>query len=176
MVKNRPGSRKGMTKMTTSGYRVAKARAGRLGKRAHQMQHVVHPALRKVWDRNLTPAENLSRVGLCSSVNTVEKKDDSAIRVVALKNVIKLDEGRVKDSNVDMEVVKELEQEAALGERGTKQVVRPGEQVALERMVKKHGSDWVKMSRDTKLNYLQWTPAQLEKRVTRMQRILENKD
>lgn len=175
MVKNRPGSRKGRTKMTTSGYRVAKARAGRLGKRAHQMQHVIHPALRKVWDRNLTPAENLSRVGLCSSVNTVEKKEDSAVRVVALKN-IKLDEGRVKDTDVNMGVIKELEQEAALGERGTKQVVRPGEQVALQRMAKKYGSDWVKMSRDTKLNYLQWTPVQLEKRVTRMQRILENKN
>lgn len=185
MVKVRPGTRKGQMKITTSRMRAARAHAGRYGKRAHQRQHVAHPAIREAWDRRLTPTENLARVGLCASVNVVDKKPESDVRVVKLSDVEQAEvrkqrASKYETADVEMQseaarpglVLKKLEEDASVREAGTKQVVRPGERVALQRLVDKYGSDWTKMARDTKLNYLQWTPNQLEKRVTRMKRII----
>lgn len=162
MVKQRRGSRKGRTKLSASGKRIAKRRAGRLDKHAHHKQHVIHPSIRSAWDTTKSAADNLRSIGLAASVNSVEKHADSVVRVMPLP------EGLGKGSKAR----DAMERHAGLGERGVKQVLRPGERVALKGMYEKYGTEWVKMSRDIKMNYLQWTPHQLEKKVTRMLRIV----
>lgn len=178
MVKVRPGSRKGKTKLVGSVYKAARKKAAQNGKSFNWGRYVVQDAMRSAWDDKRSAAGNLSRVGLRSNVNTVDKW--SAIPTIRKTNLSRRRKGRglknemgvnVNDSK-GLQVREQLEQYAALGEREAKQVVRPGEKVALQRLVAKHGSNWTAMSRDIKLNYLQWTPTQLRNKIERMHSIL----
>lgn len=152
MVKQRPGTKKGLTKLHT-GTRKAHRR------KAQNRTYVPSKHLRDTWDKRKSPAQNLSAAGLQARVNAMSKlkKKDKQVLVVPLKK----------------DVLQMMEADAARGERA-KRVVRPGERRALEAMVKKHGKDYVKMSRDLKMNYLQWTPTQLERKIERMQEILQS--
>lgn len=170
MVKVRPGSRKGQTKTTTSGYNIARKRAGRITKRAHQQQYVIHAAMRETWDQSLNASGNLRRLGLRTNVNQVEKRNDSTIRVMSLSKAnANVEQGMDEQGK---KVRRKLEDHAGMVERGTKQVVRPGERLALQGMAEKYGEDYLKMSKDIKMNYLQWTSGQLKKKIERMRRIL----
>lgn len=182
MVKVRPGSRKGRTKFVKSVVKSSKRRAGKAGKAKLQRKTVIHDAMREAWDETMTPANNLNRLGLQSNVNAITKHSVS-------QPVLNQDSPTDGHNDVDMvsqsvsqrvdtestaavEARRRLEQHAALPERGTKRIVRPGERSALQKLVDRYGDDWTKMSRDRKLNYLQWTPSQLKKKIQRMQAIL----
>jgi hypothetical protein len=160
MVKVRPGSRKGQMKLTKSARRIAR----RVGKVRSKL--LVSPGpLRSAWDARLTGTQNLARVGLAPSVNDIH-----------LTNARQHTRHEQRAANVNqrperVDVLEKLELEAALPERVSKPVVRPGEEQALSRMISCHGDDYDAMSRDIKLNYLQWTPAQLRRKCNRRARI-----
>lgn len=173
MVKSRPGSRKGQTRWNPSAYKAAKKRAGQLGKSTAQKKAILHDAMRDTWDEGETPSTNLKRLGLLSSINKVSKSAITTKRTVSLTN----DGDQRMDDNdgAYKKVRKELERHAGMKEQGTKQVVRPGEQLALQRLVRRYGDNWSKMSRDITMNYLQWTPDQLRKKIERMNSLLASK-
>lgn len=172
-MKRRPGSRKGQTRFVPSAYKAAKKRSGQIGKSTARKQRVLHDAMRGVWDEKETPATNLQRLGLVSEINKVNKSAVTTERVVQLTNSGTEDTHMSNAERADCESVRtQLENHAGMPERGTKQIVRPGERVALEKLVAKYGKNWNKMAKDLKLNYLQWTPAQLRKKVERMQSLL----
>jgi hypothetical protein len=162
MVKVRPGSRKGQTKLTKGGRKVAR----RIGK--VRSKSLVPPGpLKAAWDQKLTGNQNLERVGLTATVNDIHSSKRRQWRGGdhAVETARKLAPERI-------DVLKKLEYEAALPERTPNVVVRPGEEHALRGMVTAHGDDYIAMSRDIKLNYLQWTPAQLRRKCERRARIL----
>eukprot|EP00177_Eucheuma_denticulatum_P004524 GFKZ01008226.1.p1 GENE.GFKZ01008226.1~~GFKZ01008226.1.p1 ORF type:complete len:170 (-),score=25.70 GFKZ01008226.1:1392-1901(-) len=166
MVKRRPGSRKGLTKLTPSSRKSARRRSVRSAKGLTSNAAIVHPLMKSTWDRRKSPAVNLSRLGLASRVNQIRNFRQKAGPEVP---VVSLD---AMEPELDG-VLKQLEAEAARPEKEPKRVVQPGERLALEGLVAKWGSDWEAMSRDLKLNYLQWTPNQLRRKVQNMQRILD---
>lgn len=174
MVKRKPGSRKGKTKLTSAAYKAARKRAAQQGSSIQHRRYVLHEAMREAWDNERTASSNLSRLGLCPNINVVKKSAQSTKRAV----VLEYNNGQgvwsmpVQDSEA-RKARTHIEQLASLPEQGTKQVLRPGENLALQRLVNKYGNNWVAMSRDIKLNYLQWTPNQLEKKIKRMQNILQ---
>lgn len=185
MVKVRPGSRKGKTKFVKSVVKSSKRRAGKAGKGKLQRKAVIHEAMREAWDETMTPANNLNRLGLQSNVNAITKHsalqpvsnhgnptDDHNDVDMMSQFVSQRDATESTAAAAAVEARRRLEQHAALPERGTKRIVRPGERAALQKLVDRYGDDWTKMSRDRKLNYLQWTPSQLKKKIERMQAIL----
>lgn len=169
MVKQKVGSRRGRTKINKAAYKSAKRRAARQGRSTAPSNIVPHDAMRHIWDVNRKPMENLSRVGLVARVNQLDKDETSSVRVVRIADVI-------KDCHDDRgeQVLKQLKVQATLPERTQPKVVHPGEKVALMKLVRKYGQDWDRMAKDIKLNYLQWTPAQLKKRIERMHDILSH--
>lgn len=161
MGKPRPGSRKGQTKLTKSSRRSARRRATRQAKGLVNRDAIVHPAMRKSWDGRLSPANNLTRIGLVGRVN-----DRAGKRGGGGKGTV------VEGKEEREEILRMLEEEAGRGERETRKILHAGERLALERMVEKWGENWESMARDLKLNYLQWTAGQLRKKVERMRNIL----
>lgn len=121
--------------------------------------------MRRTWDKRKSPAVNVSRLGLMSRVNHIQRGGGKAAHPVP---VVPLDS---MDSE-SKQVLTELEEEAARPEKEQKKVVQPGERLALERLLAKWGDDWEAMSRDLKLNYFQYTPSQLRRKVDRMRRVL----
>lgn len=182
MVKVRPGSRKGRTKFVKSVVKSAKRRVGKTGKSKLQKKAVIHDAMRDAWDETITPANNLNRLGLQSNVNTIRKSSGLQTAPIHVNSTNAHHDVEMTDESVSQktrsgsaiaaEVRQRLERHAAMPERGTKKIVRPGERAALQKLVDRYGDDWTKMSRDRKLNYLQWTPTQLKKKIERMQSIL----
>lgn len=169
MVKERPGSRRGQTKLTTSSKRSARRRAARQAKGLANRDTIVHPAMRASWDSRRSPANNLSRIGLRGHVNgRVGKRDGNGKGDVGVVRLGKVGEGEGKGRDV----LKWLEEEAERGEREVRRVVHPGERAALGRMVRKWGEDWEGMAKDLKLNYLQWSAGQLRRKVQRMRKVL----
>lgn len=163
MVKVRPGSRKGQTKLNNGAKKAARRNASKAKGNVHS-KSVIHPVMRSTWNKKQSHVENLSRVGLQASVNHVKKSRVTMGR--------KIEVGVERVSVQCPETLAELIKEASIPEAKPKQIVHPGEKRALTAMVEKHGDNWLAMSRDIKLNYLQWTPNQLERKVTRMQEIL----
>lgn len=163
MVKQRPGSRRGRTKFTGGAKKAARKVAGKTKGRMYQ-RDIVHPVLRSTWDKKLSASQNLERAGLQSSVNRMRKTKRR---------------GRVIDVRVErMDVVgsqtlTQLETQASRPEAKAKQVVNPGEKLALTAMFEKHGDNWEAMARDIKLNYLQWNANQLQRKMQRMHRLLD---
>lgn len=175
MVKVRPGSRKGRTKFVKSVRKSAKKRAAKNGSAKLQKKAVIHEAMRDAWDETATPASNLNRLGLQSNVNVIPK----ALRAPAALDPADVPMEDAPSAPRDRPATpaaararQRLERHAGMPERGTKRIVRPGERAALQKLVDRYGDDWTRMSRDKKLNYLQWTPAQLKKKIERMQAIL----
>lgn len=169
-MKQRPGSRRGQNKLTTSSKKSARRRAARQVKGLANRNAIVHPAMRSSWDGRRSPANNLSRIGLCGRVNSgVEKRSCSGkgnVEVVAVGKV--KGEGEVEGRAV----LRRLEKEAGREEREVCRVVHPGERLALGKMIRKWGEDWEGMARDLKLNYLQWNAGQLRRKVERMRKVL----
>eukprot|EP00178_Gracilaria_changii_P017317 TRINITY_DN494_c0_g1_i1.p3 TRINITY_DN494_c0_g1~~TRINITY_DN494_c0_g1_i1.p3 ORF type:complete len:167 (-),score=36.06 TRINITY_DN494_c0_g1_i1:1684-2184(-) len=160
MGKARPGSRKGMTKLYKSAKRAAKKRAAQQRSIRPRDSAVAHHTIRSAWDSRLTPEKNLARIGLQASVNHIKKTAAERQICIPVQSV----------ANPSDSVVMELENEASREERRNI-VVHPGERRALEAMLARHGENWQAMARDIKLNYLQWTPNQLRKKVERMRLI-----
>jgi Ribosome biogenesis protein Nop16 len=152
-------------KLTKSARRVAR----RVGKVRSKL--LVPPGpMRSAWDARLTGTQNLARVGLAPSVND--------IHVTNARHHTRHEQtaAKVEQCPERLDVLEKLEKEAAVPERVSKPVVRPGEELALSRMLSRHGSDYEAMSRDIKLNYLQWTPAQLRRKCNRRERIRTESD
>lgn len=164
MVKKRPGSRKGLTKLGTASKKAARRQAARQKNGLASKRAIVHKGMRESWDRRQSPANNMARVGLVSSVNSVQKSRDMAGRAIEF--------AQIPTPVQCSEVLKTLEEQASIPERPPKQIVRPGERIALQKLTAKYGKDWRKMSRDLRLNYLQWSPEQLERKIGRMHNIL----
>ncbi|CAN8074557.1 unnamed protein product [Agarophyton chilense] len=160
MGKPRPGSRRGMTKLYKSAKRSAKKKAAQQRSIRPRASIVPHDTIRSAWDSRLTPEKNMFKIGLQASVNHIKKTVSERKVSIPIKSISKGSEA----------VVMELEKEAAREERKNN-VVRPGERRALEAMIRRHGKNWEAMARDIKLNYLQWTPNQLQKKVERMRSI-----
>lgn len=156
MVKVRPGSRKGLTKLHRA---VQKAHR----RKARNVPTVPNPTLRAVWDLSQSPAHNLAKAGLQPKVNHIRRMRTEAMRTIEIPVV------KIPTENPD--VLTSLEKEASRPEE-VKRVVRPGEEMALKRLERKYGDDYQCMARDLKLNYLQWTAPQLQKRIERMNNIL----
>lgn len=165
MVKVRPGSRKGRTKIGTGAKKAARREAVRQKHGVASRRAIVHHAMRDSWDNRYSPAKNLAGVGLRSSVNNLGHLSAGGGSLVKV--------APIPTSFGDCHVLKKLEEEARLPESSRNQVIHSGERLALHKLTCKYGDDWERMSRDLKLNYLQWTPRQLEKKVLRMRRILE---
>lgn len=167
MVKRRPGSRQGMTKLGTGSKKAARRQAIKQANGLANRKPIVHPVMRDVWDRRRSPANNLASVGLRPAVNTIRKSRATVGRTIEVAPLPKpVEHGDVLDK---------LQEEASIPERPPNRVIHPGERLALEKMVKRYGDDWERMSRDLKLNYLQWTPRQLQRKVDRMRAILGEK-
>ncbi|CUS14077.1 unnamed protein product [Tuber aestivum] len=62
-------------------------------------------------------------------------------------------------------IVKELEAQAAVGERKNKKILCPGEMDWLSRLVEKYGEDYEGMVRDRKMNVYQQTLGDIRRRV-----------
>ena len=120
------------------------------------------PIVRKGWNRNKTHVENLRSIGLCPEVNNISnlRTHDAKSTDVQLHAVPKSG------------VLEELEEKAAIPEAKAKANIAPGERKALSALYEKHRDDWEAMARDIKLNYLQWTPNQLQRKVERMKAVL----
>lgn len=167
MVKQRPGSRKGMTKLGTASKKAARRQAAKQANGLANRRAIIHPAMRSTWDRRKGPASNLASVGLTGSVNKIAKSRDKVARAIEI--------APLPATTQHKHVLQKLQNEANIPERKPHLVVHPGERHALETMVKRYGDDWERMARDIKLNYLQWTPRQLERKVERMNAILQGK-
>lgn len=167
MVKQRAGSRKGMTKLGTASKKAARRQATKQANGLTNRRAIVHPVMRDTWDRRRSPANNLASVGLTPSVNKVRKSRVTVGRTIEVAPLSK--------PVLHTDVLEKLTDEASVPERAPNRVVHPGERLALEKMVKRYGDDWERMARDLKLNYLQWTPRQLQRKVERMNTILEGK-
>lgn len=168
MVKQRPGSRKGKTKLGAASKKAARRQAAKQANGLASRRTIVHPVMRDAWDRRRSPANNLSSVGLSPSVNSIRKSRATTgrtIEVAPLPRVVQ-----------HPDVLEKLSDEANLPERPPNRVVHPGERLALKKMVERYGDDWERMARDLKLNYLQWTPRQLQRKVERMEAILKGKE
>lgn len=166
MVKNKKGSRVGKTKLTKTSKKVAR-RAGKLRKSA-----IPKGPVRDAWNMRLSSIQNLSRIGLAPSVNTIRQtgviKSSERLRDQCSLST----EQRRRAAPQRVDVLRQLELEAAKPEKVSKQVVAPGEERALSEMIAAHGDDFEAMSRDIKRNYLQWTPNQLRRKCERRARIL----
>lgn len=160
MGKPRPGSRRGMTKLHKSAKRVARKKAAQLRSIRPLSSKVAHETIRSTWNSRLTPGNNLKKIGLQATVNHIAKIRGGRKISIPVQAI-------PKDAEAE---IRELEKEASREERRNL-VVHPGERRALEGMIKRHGEDWIAMSRDIKLNYLQWTANQLRKKVERMRAI-----
>ncbi|PXF47072.1 Nucleolar protein 16 [Gracilariopsis chorda] len=160
MGKPRPGSRKGMTKLYKSAKRTARKKAAQQRSIRPRSSKVVHETVRSTWDSRLTPGNNLKKIGLQASVNHMAKTRGGRKVSIPIQAI-------PKDAEA---VIEDLEKEASRKERRNL-VVHPGERRALEAMIKRHGDNWTAMCRDIKLNYLQWTATQLQRKVERMRAI-----
>lgn len=63
------------------------------------------------------------------------------------------------------DIVKQLEEQASMGAPPTERKQSDREKEWIERLVGKYGDDYWKMSRDSKLNPYQQTPADIKRRV-----------
>lgn len=156
-----------MTKLGTASKKAARRQAAKQANGLANRRTIVHPAMRGAWDHRKSPASNLASVGLTGSVNKIAKSRDKIGRTIEI--------APIPTSVPHNHVLQKLQDEANKPEREPNNVVHPGERLALEKMVKRYGDDWEKMARDIKLNYLQWTPRQLQRKVERMNAILEEK-
>lgn len=166
MVKKRAGSRRGQTKLTGGAKKAARRAAGRTARGAHVGEKLVlHAALRESWDERRTLRGNLARAGLRGVVN-----DMAEVRGVGGARGRGAGKKKGEGAVVVPETLRRMEAEAAVGEREAhgKVYVQPGVKRSLAGMVAKHGDDWEAMARDIKLNYLQWTPRQLQNKVEKM--------
>lgn len=167
MVKRRPASRKGLTKLTPSSRKAARRR--RHPSRLPPPEETPHPALRLAWRPRKSARENLSSFGLQHSVNNLSKSRFSVSRTLSAPPP-----PPPPPSDARGHVLDALVAAAAVPERRGKSVhvVRPGETVALRRLVHKYGDDYHRMANDLKLNYLQLTEHKLKNKIARMNRLL----
>lgn len=110
---------------------------------------VANAEVKKLYDKNKTPAENLSAFGLASEVNNLKGSADSAIPLkkhAAFVGYGKIMEGNnFEDTNPRRKKISEFDMEYA----------------ALN--IKKHGENYRAMEMDIKVNSRQLTAKQLEK-------------
>lgn len=161
MVKVRKGSRKGQTKWTKSAKKSAR-KAGIIRKSL-----VPKGPLREAWDMKLSGTENMKRVGLASTINTLEKR-----RRLPTDSATEVQPATASESTEKPDVLRQLELEAARPEAKPRLHVRPGEERALQDMIRAHGQDYEAMARDIKRNYLQWTANQLRRKCERRARAI----
>lgn len=74
-------------------------------------------------------------------------------------------EGFDGDKGEQNQIVKQLEEQASMGAPPAERKQSDREKEWIERMVVKYGDDYVKMSRDRRLNPMQQTPADIKRRV-----------
>lgn len=141
MVKVRKGSQKGQTKLNRGG----KKRARRVAQKSSSnrpSKAVGEKIVRASWDTRKTRMQNYEQLGLLTEVND-----------------------KLKPANAPTEVVGRLENMAAAGEEPALPRVVRGEFTLVDKLTGKHGHDYAAMARDIKINYLQWTPRQLQRKV-----------
>lgn len=149
-----------MTKLGKSARRSARKKAAQQKSSRPRANSVLHATVRSTWDSRLTPEGNMSKIGLQASVNHIKK--------VRGKKEITIPVQKIPENAEP--VLMELEKEASR-EEARNAVVHAGERRSLNAMIERYGSNWIAMSRDLKLNFLQWTPNQLERKVERMRLI-----
>lgn len=141
MVKVRKGSQRGLTKVTKSGRRRAKKQSHQLSGRLSKSQVQAPGVVRENWNEALSRVQNMRAMGLTAYVNAMPKK-----------------------AGTETTVVMELKRVAACGEAKAAPRAAPGEIAFVKRAVAKYGYDYKAIARDIKINYFQWTPAQVRRK------------
>ena len=129
---------------------------------------VPNGVLREAWNTRRTGSQNLISMGLAASVNTL----GHGLRAQADRHNshrgVNARSGFVSTSGPSqLDVVRALEVEASRTPNAPRVHVRSGEERAMAAMVGVHGLDFEAMARDIKLNYLQWTTAELRRKYKR---------
>lgn len=142
MVKVRKGSRRGLTKVTKGAKRQAKRKAQKLSGRIPKSQVRAPGVVRENWSESMSRIQNMQALGLVADVNKT--------RVCA---------------GAETAVVAALRRDAERGEKPVAPRAAPGEVAFVRRAVAKHGYDYTAIARDIGVNYFQWTPTQIRKKV-----------
>mmetsp|Transcript_7015 Transcript_7015/g.12568 ORF Transcript_7015/g.12568 Transcript_7015/m.12568 type:complete len:159 (-) Transcript_7015:428-904(-) len=148
-VNNRPG--KGATRSGNSQLRHRKRihaqRSGKIFK-----QHVTDTVVQQAWDNKRNTKDNMNALGLTAIVNTeVNQKNNEIIQI----------------HSENTEVVEKLEKRAAIGEKERPLFMPEGEQKVIQKLMEKYGKNYKQMERDIKLNSMQHTAKQLERKCVR---------
>lgn len=110
---------------------------------------VINAEVKKLYDKNKTPSENLASFGLVADVNNLRGKEDSAIppkkyaAFIGFGQLVESD--NFSDRNPKRKKISEFDMEYA------------------GRNIEKHGDNYKAMERDIKTNSRQLTEKQMEK-------------
>ena len=112
------------------------------------------------WNNKLTEAENLEAIGVLSNANDVQKKTKSSRSNGEKKPIDSMKVADIVDLNQKLSASRPNQ-----SKHGMK--MTDDEQAYLEPLYLKYGDKLMKMVRDHKLNYKQWTKNQLNRRLKR---------
>eukprot|EP00339_Tiarina_fusa_P023910 CAMPEP_0117035992 /NCGR_PEP_ID=MMETSP0472-20121206/25525_1 /TAXON_ID=693140 ORGANISM="Tiarina fusus, Strain LIS" /NCGR_SAMPLE_ID=MMETSP0472 /ASSEMBLY_ACC=CAM_ASM_000603 /LENGTH=175 /DNA_ID=CAMNT_0004745621 /DNA_START=67 /DNA_END=594 /DNA_ORIENTATION=- len=138
-----------------------KRRSGRVGKtklknrtyhRWNPNPRFTDPTIKAHWDPSKSPAVNLANLGLKSNLNEdIHRTFDAPVPTVSdTPNVVEL--FNIPDSD-----------ELRLQKAAKRIPLKVEDQKYIVKCLKRHGQDFGKIFRDTKVNYMQYTETQLTK-------------
>ncbi|KAF0973258.1 hypothetical protein FDP41_008465 [Naegleria fowleri] len=128
-------------------------------KKKQKRQYQLKSSTGKVWQRELTPKFNYARVGLTANPNMAEKE------VQEIKETLPVEQEPQK-----LEEIKSNKQQF---KSKLCYIVHESERKTLQTLIDTYGDDYKAMAWDTERNYLQWTPKQLEKKIAKYRKYLE---
>ncbi|EGD81532.1 hypothetical protein PTSG_02251 [Salpingoeca rosetta] len=128
-------------------------------KKQRQKGEIVNEAIAKVWNKHKSTKHNLAAIGLVNDPNTE-------------LNARKRPETKISPDELNMDLVKKLEEQAAAYEPYQAYCSR-GEVVFIQNCLQKHGTNFQAMSLDLDLNKQQHTPAQLRRKVLKYAQTLD---
>eukprot|EP00049_Salpingoeca_infusionum_P018804 m.358842 g.358842 ORF g.358842 m.358842 type:complete len:241 (+) comp18317_c0_seq1:216-938(+) len=159
-VRKKRKLRSGHTRKQTSKQAKKRARA-----KKEAGVNITNAIVAQHWDASLSTNENFRQMGLVADPNAMLKGDAS--REIA-RGSIAFDPDNVEEASI---VVKELEAKFAEYEPFVA-FCSDGEMLFVRRCIAKYNMDFKAMARDLKLNTLQWTPAQIRRKVIKYSQTL----
>lgn len=177
-----------------SGIRRRKFKVGHTGRRRAKKPRkprLIHDneLIADNWDPKLTLAQNYAKLGLASSTSkpTGGSTEESAPKSLSIAvktktaQIVRLDDGTVKiveneEDDIDepvrksqprTEFARRLEELASVEKPSKAPKVSEDQKSYLQRLIAKHGDDYMKMQWDRKLNPFQYSAGELKKRVRR---------
>lgn len=113
--------------------------------------------IKKIYNKNITPSENLQSFGLLSDVNNLKGKSDSILPLSA--NAAFLGFGKVLNSNDDNEIINHM----SIDTNPKRKVISEFDQNYAKVNIDKHGDNYKAMEKDIIVNNRQYTANQMEK-------------